>query len=159
MGKRITILFLFLPFVLCAQIGKYLKNRLPEAALIFTAGAADGMRETIQHHYNSDFKRKFPKANDQFWDPKISWKNKYKNGDPEKGEKFLGSSTLFVWTTDGYHLLRTTENLCYAGAILIAKTSPKKQKIFKWQPLNILTDFVFYSMVKSAGFHCTYTLL
>ena len=39
-----------------------------------------------------------------FWDKHQSWKNKWKNGNPKDGERFLGSSTLLVWITDAWHL-------------------------------------------------------
>ncbi len=42
----------------------------------------------------------------QFWDNKISWANKWKNKDPEQGEVFLGSSTIFVSIMDGWHLVK-----------------------------------------------------
>lgn len=42
----------------------------------------------------------------QFWDNSIAWTNKWKNHDPEKGEAFPGSSTLFVPVADGWHLTK-----------------------------------------------------
>jgi hypothetical protein len=41
-----------------------------------------------------------------FCDPSISWRNKYKNGDPNKGEKFFGSTTFLVFFTDLWHLAK-----------------------------------------------------
>jgi hypothetical protein len=38
------------------------------------------------------------------WNPVVSWRNKWKNGDPRQGERFLGSSTVFVFLTDAWHL-------------------------------------------------------
>jgi hypothetical protein len=42
--------------------------------------------------------------NPMFWAKEFSWKRKWKNGDPEQGEAFPGSSTVFVFLTDGWHL-------------------------------------------------------
>ena len=42
--------------------------------------------------------------NPLFWEKHQSWKNKWKNGNPKDGERFLGSSTLLVWITDAWHL-------------------------------------------------------
>jgi hypothetical protein len=39
-----------------------------------------------------------------WWYMNRSWAMKWKNGDKEQGEKFLGSSTVFVFTTDAWHL-------------------------------------------------------
>lgn len=41
-----------------------------------------------------------------WWDPVNSWKNKYKNGDPQDGPLFWGSTTVFVWMTDGWHFFQ-----------------------------------------------------
>lgn len=41
-----------------------------------------------------------------WWNKSESWRNKWKDGDPEKGEKFFGSSTFLVWLTDGWHLFQ-----------------------------------------------------
>lgn len=38
-----------------------------------------------------------------WWNPNISWKNKYKNNDPTQGPKFFGSTTFLVWLTDAWH--------------------------------------------------------
>lgn len=53
------------------------------------------------HFYTSVFSQL---KNQFFWDSKLSWYNKYKNNDPKQGEKFLGSSGVFVFVTDGFHL-------------------------------------------------------
>ena len=37
---------------------------------------------------------------------KDTWKNKWKNGDPKKGEKFFLSSTTLVWLTDFFHFIK-----------------------------------------------------
>ena len=46
------------------------------------------------------------KKRDSFWNPVISWKNKWKEGLPENGERFFGSSTFLVCFTDGWHLMK-----------------------------------------------------
>jgi len=40
----------------------------------------------------------------KFWDKHLGSKNKWKNGDKKQGEAFLGSSTVFVIFTDGWHI-------------------------------------------------------
>ena len=59
--------------------------------------------DKLQFHYDKSIFKNF--KNQQFWDGRISWKNKWKNGDKEQGEKFPGSSTIFVFSTDAWHLL------------------------------------------------------
>jgi len=59
------------------------------------------MDNTLFHYYKSIFRgSRF----EQWADPEISWKNKWKNGDILQGERFPLSSTVFVWTTDLWHL-------------------------------------------------------
>ena len=61
--------------------------------------------DKLQFHYDKSIFKNF--KNQQFWDGRISWKNKWKNGDKEQGEKFPGSSTFFVFTTDAWHLFQS----------------------------------------------------
>lgn len=46
-----------------------------------------------------------------------SWKNKYKNNNPVYGEKFLGSTTVFVFLTDGWHLFQFLFHTCWQLAV------------------------------------------
>lgn len=110
--------------------------------LAFIAGIANGVHETVHYHY-SGFKKRFPKADDLYWNPMISWKNKYKNGNVDEGRKFFGSTTLLVWTTDAKHLFGT---IMRWSLILSAFMTPH------WYLLPI--TFVGFT----AGFHLTYTL-
>lgn len=87
--------------------------------LCFLAGAFDGIAETLKWHPGV-FLFKFRSARVQFWDPALSWKNKYKNGDPLQGEKFWQSSRALVFLTDGYHLMRFLKN----QALFIALALP-----------------------------------
>jgi hypothetical protein len=73
--------------------------------LVFAAGIAEGLMDFLQFHYRPIFK------NELFWNPELSWKNKYKDGDPMKGPKFLFSTTLFVALTDGWHTMKLLRNV------------------------------------------------
>jgi hypothetical protein len=41
-----------------------------------------------------------------YWNYEIAWRNKWKNGDPKQGEKFLWSSRMFATFMDGWHLMK-----------------------------------------------------
>lgn len=69
--------------------------------LLAIAGTAMAIMWTLQFHFDGSWFSKFPKMN-----PLISWKNKYKNGDPKQGDKFFLSSTLLAWTTDAFHFFQ-----------------------------------------------------
>lgn len=79
--------------------------------LLFLAGMFEGVMDTLQFHW-SKFRLKHKKANSFFWSPELSWKNKYKDGQVYKGEKFFGSTTIFVGLTDGWHLMKLLKNIC-----------------------------------------------
>ena len=66
--------------------------------LIFLAAMSEAIMDNLQfHYYKSIFSNR---KSQQFWNPLISWSNKYKNGDKNLGEKFIGSTTVFVGLTD-----------------------------------------------------------
>lgn len=44
--------------------------------------------------------------NPSYWAKAVSWKNKWKNGDPKQGERWFTSSTITVFLTDGWHLMQ-----------------------------------------------------
>jgi hypothetical protein len=110
MRKLWLIFIIILPLCSEAQFTKHFSKMFyARCGTMFLAGACDGTAETLKFHYDR-FKAVFPKANDQYWNENKSWGNKYANGACGK-EKFWGSSTVFVWTTDGYHMMRFQRNL------------------------------------------------
>lgn len=98
--------------------------------IILIASTADAIMDTISSHYPisvfakvSDWKflKKFKYCNKvklyQWLNPYYSWKNKWKNGDKLQGERFLGSSTIFVLFTDAWHLFQSIQlNLFFVFA-------------------------------------------
>lgn len=58
----------------------------------------------LQFHFNGSIFRNF--KNQQFWNPGISWENKYKSNTNVFKPKFLFSTTALVWLTDGFHLFQ-----------------------------------------------------
>ena len=81
-----------------------IRHLLPSYLSSFLSGFANSVMDTLAYHFTSS---KFSKLDDkQFWDPSLSWTNKYKNGDPKQGDKFFLSSTSFVFMTDGWHLAK-----------------------------------------------------
>lgn len=69
------------------------------------AGLFNSIMDIIYHKWNQSIFSKSKNENFiNFSNPLISWKNKWENGDPNDGEKFIGSSTIFVMFTDLWHL-------------------------------------------------------
>lgn len=82
--------------------------------LIILAAILNAGMDTLYGNYESSIFKNFDA---QFWNPYISWENKWKNGDRTQGERFLFSSTFLVPLTDGWHLLKTLMLLCLAGVL------------------------------------------
>lgn len=71
-----------------------------------------------------------------FWDYRVAWRNKWKNGNPEEGERFLGSSSIFVTFMDGWHLMKFFWFMHFIFAIVL------------YEPLTkylLLDVYIFYS--------------
>jgi hypothetical protein len=70
--------------------------------VIISAVAKAAMDKLNFHFYESIFS----KLNHRFWNSEYSWQNKWRDGNPELGEDYPFSSTLFVFATDGWHLMQ-----------------------------------------------------
>lgn len=82
--------------------------------LFFLSGVCEAIMDTLQFHYGNSVFSNF--KNQLFWNPEISWKNKYKDSDPTKGEKFPFATTLLVGLTDSWHLFKLLRTLTiFAG--------------------------------------------
>ena len=163
MKKAFKICLLFLVLLLIApqmNAQKKFRKYLITGSAMFVSGMLDGTIETIQWHYDQGFKPKFPNANQQFWNPALSWKNKYKGNDPAMGPKFYGSTTAFAFTTDAYHLLRTVNRAINTVAIAGYANSTYKSKQTKREKLKtVITDFLILTAIRSAGFTLTYGVM
>lgn len=87
--------------------------------LLFISSTADAIMDVISFHFSKSifskmhnwkiFKKKTYKEKLSIYrwcNPDYSWKNKWKNGNKEEGEIFKGSSTIFVFVTDLWHLMQ-----------------------------------------------------
>ncbi len=124
-------------------------NKLLTGGLVFTAGASKGFNETLSFHWK-EFHRQFPNASAEWYNPSVSWKNKYKGNDPNVGAKFPLSTSLLVMFTDQYHLNNFINKLAWGSAIVIKIGEGKKP--FK----HYLFDFLYYTVCHQAGFAATY---
>ena len=71
--------------------------------LLIFSSISNAIMDTLQHHFNISI---FRKLNSNWWDPSISWKHKYKGGDPKNGPRFFGATTYFVLFTDAWHFFQ-----------------------------------------------------
>lgn len=124
-------------------------NRIATGALVLTAGAAKGFNETLMFHWKI-FHRKMPHANPNWFNPDKSWKNKYKDGNPQAGPKSFLSTTALVMFTDQYHLNNFINKAAWTTAFVI-KIGEKKKPL-----KHYLLDLVYYTACHQAGFAATY---
>jgi hypothetical protein len=131
--------------------------------LIVIAGAANGVMDTLQFHYPSS--RFAQKEKQAFWNPAISWQNKYKR-DADGAlirplvPRFPGSTTILAWTTDAWHLFKTIHFAALRTALVLAlslgiRLAPRRQprlNVALWCAVWIVLVFI-----QAAGFHLTYT--
>lgn len=153
---RIVVLFLFASLSLQAQQRssdkpkwKIDKNKILTGGLVFVGGAAKGFNETLQFNYKI-FEKTFPGANKQWFDPKVSWRNKYEGGNPDNGPKYFLSTSLLVMFTDQYHLNNFIQRMALMSAIVLKIGEGKKP--FR----HYLLDLAYYSACYTAGFAATY---
>ncbi len=87
---------------------------------VIAAAVCEGVMDTLQFHYMRSVFHQF--SNKTFWDPTISWRNKYRDGDPAAGPRFPGSITVFVGLTDAWHLFKLLRNVfvCLAVFLLLS---------------------------------------
>jgi hypothetical protein len=132
--------------------GYELERAFVKGSAIYLSGLLDGISETLAWHYPR-FQQVHPGANPGYWNPYLSWRNKYRNGDPAQGPRFPGATTWAAWSTDGYHLTRTGSRFLFVGAITISIFEKRR----KWWTYP--AEFVAGWIVRSAGFHTSYSFL
>ncbi len=147
--KPLILIFLLLPLFTLSQY-KIDKNKILTGSLVALSASATGFNETLLHHYDK-FKAKFPNANDQWFNPQVSWLNKYKDANVAQGDKFPMSSSLLAFTTDQYHLNAFIRNASMVAAVTFNLGHNKKQKFIYY-----LYDALYYSACYTLGFYVTY---
>ena len=121
------------------------------ALLIILSGAAYGLKETVTHHYPA-FAARFPDADPFWWNPDVSWQNKYEGRIPAQGPAFWGSTTVFVFVTDAYHFFGECDRLySRIGFVLLTLCLYNSRRLWP----AVLLGF----LVWSAGFHLIYSLI
>jgi len=90
--------------------------------LVAISGIAEAIMDKLQFHYERTIFKNL--KNQKFWNPEISWMNKWKEGDKNLGERFLGSSTIFVFLTDAWHFFKFIHNqTLFLGLLFISGLS------------------------------------
>lgn len=82
------------------------------------SGVANAVMDKIQFHFHDSMFRNI--GSWAFWNPEVSWTNKWRDGCKCKGERFFLSSTVLVFTTDAWHLFKFIRvNSLIIGSLII----------------------------------------
>lgn len=123
--------------------------------LLILAGCCNGIMDALQFHYMSTG---LP-LGDYFWNPELSWMNKYKNGEPSLGPRFFGSTTFLVFLTDAWHLFKFLFLAFIRAAIVVLIVAQLKNKEWYFNVLRFVVLWLLCSGIQSLGFHLFYTLI
>ncbi|RTL05510.1 hypothetical protein EKK58_07615 [Candidatus Dependentiae bacterium] len=123
--KYKILVLLFLPFLSFAQPKLDINKILIGSAIGFMGGVASGYHEVTLHHYPK-FKAIHPYANDEYFNPELSWVRKYKDWPLNTDARYFGSKDILVWTTDFYHLTNTIDRISFLSATLVVTIGEKK---------------------------------
>ena len=113
------------------------------------AGACNAIMDKINFHWDESI---FKDGKLEKWaNPEISYRNKWKNNSNSlDGEKFPGSSTVFVWTTDLWHFTQSfmitffiLGGISYGNGLV---------SIFENDLVNMLIDFSIFKISFSITF-------
>lgn len=120
---------------------------------IIVASVSNAIMDTLAHHFHRSI---FSNMNHWFWNPGVSWRNKYNGGNVYAGRKKIviwifgrRIKTMFnkpVFLTDAWHLFKSIMITAFIFAIVI---SPK---------LSVL-DFVMIGIVYNTIFSLFYNRL
>lgn len=105
------------------------------------SGAAEGVKDKINFHYDKSI---FSKWNESFWNPFISWRNKYVDLDTSKGQTFRGK--YLVFTTDGWHLMKFLERWCGYIGVFFLIIALRNENIFVYLPCVFGITFLARSL-------------
>lgn len=151
--RKIVIILAFLASTQPAYTQKYnWRKAIAPASFALVSGAAYGFHETSVHHPD-----RYPDSwNPDYWDARVSWKNKYYQNDPANGEKYFGSTSFLAWTTDSKHLFGTVHRVTMFGAGVSAGIVYTRGEKRKWW--HYAADAVISYAAFSIGFHSIYSL-
>ena len=129
-------------------------NQLLLIGLLFLAGLANGLMDSLAYHFTKDnFLYRF-KSN-WFGNPADTWENKYKNYPESTEPKYWGAKTFLSFTTDAWHFFKFIQLQSYK--LIVTLSMP--YKITSIFIVDFLIIYVAAGFIIAAGFHFTYTFL
>lgn len=107
--------------------------------LILLASVCNAIMDVTSFHYDKSI---FAKLNPKYWNPQVSWKNKYvdwDNGNKER-KKFLGINIAPAFT-DAWHTSKSAMLICLISAIILYE--PLFNQLIDFCALGFLWNMTF----------------
>jgi len=121
----------------------------------FAAGLASGFGDAIVFKYDQTFlpkgSDKFLGKTEQYWNPEISWQNKWKSGGPQNGERFPLSASALVSLTDAWHMADFLERTSLQASVFTYQRPGRVGDTKNWKTFFI--DFMLMKLTYAVGFH------
>lgn len=120
------------------------------------AGMCNAIMDKINFHWDESI---FKGSKLEWWaNPEVSYKNKWKNNSNNlDGEKFPGSSTIFVWVTDLWHFAQSfmvtffvLGTLFYGDGII---------NVFETRWFNMVCDLIILKGAFSLSFELFWSVI
>ena len=109
-----------------------MNQRLACSILAFSLAAGlNAVMDELQFHYDRSVFASM-KTHQHWLDPRVSWRNKWRGGDPRQGEAFPLSSTSLVAVTDAWHCAKSLWLACIFAAILAPFTRLVRWRWWVW---------------------------
>lgn len=70
--------------------------------VLIISAIGKAVMDVVRFHFGRSIFKRY--TGSYFFDPTLSWLNKYRDRNPTLGERFSGSTTVFVFITDLWHL-------------------------------------------------------
>lgn len=122
------------------------------ALMIVCASASNAVMDVLWTRFDQSGFAHFEKQR-QWLDPRISWKNKWKNGDRQQGEAFFLSSTSLAPLTDAWHGAKAVTILCLALAIIAPFTRLVRWPWYAWIGVLVGIDLLYGLVFESLYGH------
>lgn len=120
------------------------------------AGICNAVMDKVNFHWDKSI---FKGSKIEWWaNPAISYKNKWKNNNnSEDGEKFPGSSTVFVWITDLWHFAQSFMITFFIlGGLLYGDGLTS---MFESSWVNVIIDFIIFKSIFSLTFELFWSII
>lgn len=113
-------------------------------SFIILGSGFNAVTDVLDHHYSDSV---FSEYNEQYWNPAVSWTNKYIDGDKSQGRKqwhiiFFNLPIPVVWS-DAWHLFKMLWIVMMLLAIAINLSKEFWEKVYWFFLLGILWNAVF----------------